>query len=391
MSFDLLVTRKLIKITEGILTNTASFIPSATVIRWGIIGCGNVTEIKSGPAYQQTAGFSLHAVMRRDAAKAQDYARRHQVPLWFSDADALINHPDIDAVYIATPPDSHLLYALKVAAAGKICCVEKPMALDEAECNQMITAFEQAGKPLFVAYYRRSLPRFLQVQQWLQQGLIGQVRHVHWAFSRSPNPADVAGATGWRTDPAQAGGGYFVDLASHGLDLLMFLLGDITQVQGMAFNQQGIYPAEDAVTACWQFAAQPNGSKAFGSGYWNFAADKRRDEVEIIGSAGSIRFSVFDEAPLQLITASENITPDNNPIEKHALENSALEGVRSEVITSENGGSTTILVQIDHPPHIQHFHVQNIARHLAEQGQHPSTGHTAKRATAVMAQILQSK
>ena len=99
-----------------------------TTIRWGMIGCGSVTEVKSGPAYQQTPGFSLHAVMRRDAQKAADYARRHQVPLWFSDADALIQHPEIDAVYIATPPDSHLFYALKVAAAGKICCVEKPMA-----------------------------------------------------------------------------------------------------------------------------------------------------------------------------------------------------------------------------------------------------------------------
>lgn len=326
---------------------------SAETIRWGIIGCGNVTEVKSGPAYQQIAGFTLHAVMRRDAAKAEDYARRHQVPLWFSDADALIQHPEIDAVYIATPPDSHLFYALKVAAAGKICCVEKPMALDEAECAEMVAAFEQAQKPLFVAYYRRSLPRFLQVQQWLQQGLIGTVRHVNWAFSRQPNIADQNGQANWRTDPAQAGGGYFVDLASHGLDLLMYLLGDITQVQGIAQNQQGLYAAEDSVTACWLFAPQADGSRASGSGFWNFAADTRRDEVEIIGSLGSIRLSVFDEQPLQLKTAHDTTT-----------------------------------LHIDHPPHIQKFHVENIARQLAGQGQHPSTGHTAQRATAVMAKIL---
>ena len=110
-------------------------------LRWGIIGCGAVTEVKSGPAYQQVPGFVLQAVMRRDAAKAEDYARRHQVPLWFSDADLLINHPDVDAVYIATPPDSHLFYALKVAAAGKICCVEKPMALNTQQCAEQNAAF----------------------------------------------------------------------------------------------------------------------------------------------------------------------------------------------------------------------------------------------------------
>jgi len=322
-------------------------------IRWGIIGCGNVTEVKSGPAYQQTVGFTLHAVMRRDATKAEDYARRHQVPLWFSDADALIQHPEIDAVYIATPPDSHLFYALKVAAAGKICCVEKPMALNTKQCTEMVAAFENAAKPLFVAYYRRSLPRFLQIHQWLQQGLIGPIRHVHWAFSRQPNAVDQSGQANWRTDPAQAGGGYFVDLASHGLDLLMYLLGDINQVQGLARNQQGLYAAEDAVTACWLFAPQQDGSVASGSGFWNFAADSRRDKVEIIGSLGTIHFSVFDDQPLKLTTATMSKS-----------------------------------VQIDHPPHIQQFHVENIARQLAGQGQHPSTGHTAQRATAVMAQIL---
>lgn len=326
---------------------------TSETLRWGIIGCGNVTEVKSGPAYQQTPGFSLHAVMRRDAVKAEDYARRHQVPLWFDDADALIQHPEIDAVYIATPPDSHLFYALKVAAAGKICCVEKPMALDAQECAQMIAAFAQAEKPLFVAYYRRSLPRFLQVQQWLQQRLIGSVRHVHWAFSRQPNTADQTGQANWRTDPAQAGGGYFVDLASHGLDLLMYLLGDITQVQGIAQNQQGLYAAEDAVTACWLFAPQTDGSCASGSGFWNFAAESKRDQVEIIGSLGSIVFSVFDEQPVQLITREQNIS-----------------------------------LNIAHPPHIQKYHVENIAKHLAGEAKHPSTGDTAQRATAIMAQIL---
>lgn len=326
---------------------------AAAVVRWGIIGCGAVTEVKSGPAYRQVPGFALQAVMRRNAALAEDYARRHGVPRWTDDADAIIRADDIDAVYIATPPDTHLHYALRVAAAGKLCCVEKPMARTPEECARMNAAFRDAGVPLFVAYYRRSLPRFAQVADWLREGRIGPVRHAHWAFSRPPKPDDLAGRSGWRTDPAQAGGGYFVDLASHGLDLLMHLLGDIEDVAGTALNQQGLYPAEDAVAAHWRFAPQADGSRALGSGFWNFAADQRRDSVEIVGRDGTLRFSVFDEAPLVL----------------------------------ECGGVATERV-IAHPPHIHLPHVAGIARHLRGEASHPSTGASAARATEVMARIL---
>jgi predicted dehydrogenase len=331
------------------------FVIMKPTLRWGILGCGSVTELKSGPAYQQTPGFAVHAVMRRDATKAADYASRHQVPVWYSDADLLINDPNIDAVYIATPPDSHLFYALKVAAAGKICCVEKPMALNAQECAQMNAAFAAADVPLFVAYYRRSLPRFLQVKDWLDVGVIGSVRHVQWNFSRSPSPQDLTGAANWRTDPAQAGGGYFVDLASHGLDLLMYLLGDITQVQGQVLNQQQLYAAEDAVTAQWLFAPDAQGHVATGSGFWHFGTDGRRDAVEIIGSKGHIRFSVFQDEALHLTV---------------------------------NGATETLFVA--NPAHIQQYHVANIAAHLRGERPHPSVGLTAARATEVMAQILDS-
>ena len=98
-------------------------------VRWGIIGCGAVTELKSGPAYQKTEGFQLAAVMRRNHDKARDYARRHAVDAFYTQAADVIDNDNIDAVYIATPPDSHKFYALWVANAGKPCCIEKPLAL----------------------------------------------------------------------------------------------------------------------------------------------------------------------------------------------------------------------------------------------------------------------
>ncbi|MDX5436908.1 MAG: Gfo/Idh/MocA family oxidoreductase, partial [Pontibacter sp.] len=136
-------------------------------VRWGIIGCGDVTEVKSGPAFQKIENSELVAVMRRDSAKAQDYAARHGVPKWYDSAEALIHDPDVDAVYIATPPDSHAAYTLRVAAAGKSVYVEKPMALNYTQCQEMLAACNQANVPLFIAYYRRSQPLFLKVKELL--------------------------------------------------------------------------------------------------------------------------------------------------------------------------------------------------------------------------------
>ncbi len=322
---------------------------SPTPLKWGIIGCGNVTERKSGPAFNKVTGSRLVMVMRRDAALAESYAQRHHVPRWTTDADQLINDPEVNAVYIATPPDSHHAYALKVAAAGKVCCVEKPMALNPEQCAEMVAAFEAAGLPLFVAYYRRSLPRFAQVKRWLDEGAIGMVRHVHWAFTRAPNETDRKQTPNWRTDPAIASGGYFEDLASHGLDLLMHLLGDICHAQGLATNQQGLYAAADAVTGVWQYV-----SGATGSGYWNFGAAAALDAVVIHGSQGQIEFAVFDEQPVRLHNAS---------------------GTQS--------------LTISHPENIQYFHIENMQKHMNGETSHPSTGQTAQRTNWVMAQLNQ--
>src|SRR5262245_60223017 len=192
-------------------------------IRWGIIGCGDVTEVKSGPGFQKAQGSELVAVMRRDRAKAADYAKRHGVGRWYDDADALIRDPQVDAVYVATPPGSHLEYALRVAAAKKPCYVEKPMARSHVECRRMIEAFERARVPLFVAYYRRALPRFVRAKELIESGALGRVTGCRYRMSRLylPNPAPA-----WRLDAQQSGGGIFLDIGSHVLDVLDYLLGE---------------------------------------------------------------------------------------------------------------------------------------------------------------------
>ena len=318
------------------------------LIRWGILGCGNVTELKSGPAYQKTAGFKIVAVMRRDADKAADYAKRHNIAKYYSDANDLINDPEIDAIYIATPPDTHHFYGLKVALSGKICCIEKPLAPSYAASLEIHEAFKAKNIPLFTAYYRRTLPRFEQIKTWLDDNKIGEIRSIRWNLTKSASAQDLSGEYNWRTDAKVAPGGYFDDLASHGLDLFTHLLGNIKEVSGYSLNQQGLYSAQDAITACWLHE-----SGITGNGNWNFGSSKREDFVEIAGSKGKITFSIFE----------------NNPI----------------VLFNEDGETE---LYIEHPENVQLHHVGRIREHLLGNSTHPSNGLTASHTSWVMDKIL---
>lgn len=317
-------------------------------IRWGVIGCGKVTEVKSVPAYQLVEGFDIAMVMGRNLGLAKDFALRHRIEAYTDDADLLINHPNIDAIYIATPPDSHHFYAMKVANAGKICCIEKPMAPNFQACEEIVEAFEIKNLPLFVAYYRRSLPRFDKLKSLIDCQEIGEIRHINWNFHKSPAPIDLDGQYNWRTDINIAYGGYFDDLASHGLDLFIHLLGKIEAAKGVSANQQGLYTAMDAVAGTWR---HDNG--ILGSGSWNFGASTRKDEVEIIGNKGKIKFSVFDEKPIII-----------------------------------NRDAQVWEIEIDNPTHIQYYHVLNMKSALFDKKPHPSTGRSAAHTSWVMDKIL---
>ena len=195
-------------------------------VRWGRIGAGDVCEVKSGPAMNKIKHSKLVAVMRRNGAKAKDYAERHNVDKWYDDADKLIHDPEVNVIYIATPPGSHEEYTLKAAKAGKPVYVEKPMARTHKECLTMVEACQRANVPLFTAYYRRSLPNFLKIQSILKGGIIGDVRYVNILLNKTLQP-DIVWASGhddnWRIVPEISGGGYFFDLAFPSTDIMDFL------------------------------------------------------------------------------------------------------------------------------------------------------------------------
>lgn len=313
--------------------------PNVQVVRWGMIGCGDVTEVKSGPGFQRAKGSSLVAVMRRNRELAADYAQRHDVPRWYDCAEQLIADPQVDAVYIATPPDSHLYYALQVAAAGKPAYVEKPMARSADECSRMVAAFHERKVPLYVAYYRRSLPRFCQVKDWLNTGRIGRITGADYHFASSA----FRSAAGWRTHVTTAGAGLFLDLGSHALDLLDFFLGPLEHVQGRAVNCATPQDVEDSVAL--HFSA----GGVLGAATWNFASGVARDVCRITGTEGYIEYATFDNVPLRL--------------------------------TTEKG---TESVDIAHPPHVQQPLIQQVVDDLLGLGHCPSTGISARRTSQVM-------
>ena len=273
------------------------------MINWGIIGCGDVTELKSGPAFNKIEHSKLVAVMRRSEAKAADYARRHGVPKWYSDADLLISDPDVNAIYVATPPDTHASYAIKAMKAGKPVYVEKPMARNHQECLEMIRVSEETGMPLLVAYYRRTLPAFLKVRELVEKGTIGVPLTVNIRLYKAYGLKDqYPEKQDWHVNPAIGGAGHFYDLASHQFDYLDFLFGPVTDVFGIAKNLAGYYSAEDTVAATFTF-----GSGVAGTGSWCFVVSPEAEEdiIELTGTKGTISFSCFQFSDVQLVTAEK--------------------------------------------------------------------------------------
>lgn len=300
-------------------------------ISWGFIGCGEVTELKSGPAFNAVEGSHVEAVYSRNADKARDYAERHHIKKWYTDALQLINDPKINAIYIATPPSSHATYAIMAMKAGKPVYVEKPLAASYEDCARINRVSEQTGIPCFVAYYRRYLPYFQKVKDIIKNGTIGTITNVQVRFSVPPRDLDLYDGQHrpWRLQPDIAGGGYFYDLAPHQLDLLQEYFGVITRAHGYVANRAHLYDAEDTISACFCFE---NGLP--GSGSWCFVGHQsaKEDRIDVIGVKGSLSFSVYNYDPIQLITSEgiTNITVPNPsyvqlPIIKSVIED--LQGI----------------------------------------------------------------
>ena len=269
-------------------------------ISWGIIGCGDVTEVKSGPAFNKVENSSLVAVMRRNAAKAKDYAQRHGVSKWYTDANDLINDEEVNAIYIATPPAFHEEYAIASIHTGKPVYIEKPMALNYASANMISKIANEKNVKVSVAHYRRGQPLFNKVKELLNENIIGDVRFAKLEFYKKQleKEALTIPKVAWRVDPAIAGGGLFHDIAPHQVDLMYWFFGAIEKASGYSTNQAKMYKADDLVSGNILFK-----SGVLFNGLWcfNVAEENVKDFCEIQGSEGLMRFPIFEHKKIEIV------------------------------------------------------------------------------------------
>jgi len=311
-------------------------------VNWGIIGCGDVSEIKSGPAFNIVENSRLVAVMRRNAAKAEDYAARHNVSRWYTDADQLINDPEVNAIYIATPPSSHEQYTVAAIHAGKPVYVEKPMALNYTAAKNMAAEARAKNVKLVVAHYRREWPLFKKLKALINDKAIGDIRIARLELFKTPfSKEELADEKiAWRINPAIAGGGIFHDLAPHQLDIMYHLFGAAKKISGIATNQGGNYAADDMVAGNILF----ENNIAF-SGAWCFNSEVPSDYCEIIGSAGKLSFSFF----------SGSQSPADNSIE----------------LVSNN---ETTVFKFDPLKHVQQPMIERVVQYFLGKADNPCSG-----------------
>jgi predicted dehydrogenase len=307
------------------------------MIGWGVIGVGDVTEVKAAPAIFRASDSDVVHVMRRDGDRARDFAVRHGVARWSTDAQAVIEDPAVTAVYVATPTSTHAAYAIAAAKAGKHVLVEKPMAMSSLECRGMVAAADDAAVHLWVAYYRRALPRFVKIRELLAAGALGRLLSVQTTWRK---PIDFGG---WRWDPQVNRGGEFYETACHTLDVLDHLLGPASDAAG-AVAADG-----HAVSASYWLG------DVVGSGSWTFGTPDALEQTVVMGDRGTLTFASFSPTPIRVVTS----------------EGESMYGVGD-------------------PPHVHGPLVATILDELRGVGTCPSTGRTALRTSELMDAILQS-
>ncbi len=314
-----------------------------------MIGCGDVTKKKSAPSFNKIEHSRLVAVGSRTPEKAEAYARHSGIPNWHEDPFNVIRDPEVHIVYISTPPESHLEYALETLKAGKPVYIEKPMARTPKECRMINEAAK--GLPVYVAYYRRSLEYFKKVKEVIELGSLGSIRYITLQQFFPTRTEDFnRQALPWRVIPQISGGGYFHDMGCHALDILFYLFGDPVSVSGAKCNVGGLYDPEDTIGAT---LILPNDVMVSGS--WSFVTPDsfQKDLVEVVGEKGRMEFSIFSFTPITLIL-----------------------GERQETIHT---------IQ---PEHIQMPFIEAIVLELTGKGTCPSTGETALVTSQVMEAIL---
>ena len=263
-------------------------------LKWGLIGCGDIARRRVAPALRDLADCELVAVSRARFSEAESFAREFGARKWFEDWRELVADSEIDAVYIATPVRPHAAQTIAAAAAGKHVLCEKPMAMNTAECDEMIAACLDTGVKLGVAYYRRFYPVVERVKDILESDEIGtpviaQINAFEWFDPPPDHPRR------WLLSKEESGGGPMIDFGCHRVEVLTNLLGSIRATRGFNSNVLFRREVEDTSIALFEFE---NGARGVLS--VTHASREPQDTLDIFGSEGSIHVGVLNKGEVRI-------------------------------------------------------------------------------------------
>ncbi len=276
-------------------------------LRWGLIGCGDISRKRVAPALRDLETCELVAINRSRVEMAESFAREFGARRWYGDWRELIADSEVDAVYIATPVYLHAEQTIAAAEAGKQVLCEKPMAMNVAECDRMIAACQLNGVHLGIAYYRHFYPVLLRVKELIASGEIGKpvLAQVN-AFERfNPQPGDDRY---WLLEKDKAGGGPMMDFGCHRIEILLNLFGSIRQIKSIVGRTLFEREVEDTCVASFEFET---GMQAVLN--VTHAAFESRDTVDIFGSEGSLHLPVLNRGELRIKKAAGERTEQHPP------------------------------------------------------------------------------
>ena len=313
-------------------------------INWGLIGCGDIAAKRVAPAMRDLPGHSIRAVARLDSSRVEEFGRKFGAQKAYRTAEQVIEDPEVNAVYLATPVDLHLAHTLLAARAGKHVLCEKPMALNPAECERMIEACERAGVLLGVAYYRRFYPAVVEIKELISSGAIGQpvlgraLAAEYWTY-----PADHPFR--WRLTWSHGGGGPLMDFGSHRIDVLIDILGQVSEVAAFTDRLHFEREVEDSALVALRHVS---GVQSFVGAYHTIGPPA--DELEVFGTAGKIVLETLNSGRLQITENGRARTLDRPPHENlhlPLLENfgEAIRTGREPRVTGRTGRLTSLVLE----------------------------------------------
>lgn len=277
------------------------------ILRWGIIGAGDIVRKRIVPAIQETLNSERIAIARGRAELAEAFAREFGIPRWYSKYEELLADTEIDAVYIASPVFLHAEHTIAAARAGKHVLCEKPMAMDVAECEKMIEECRTNGVKLGIAYYRRFYPVIERIRQAIHNGEIGKpvFAQINTFEAFDPGPDHPRR---WFVENDKSGGGPMMDFGCHRLEILLDLFGKATRTESLNASVRFDREVEDTSAVLLQFETGTCASLVV-----THAVQESQDTLDIFGSAGSIHIASLNSGEVKILSGGETKNESHPP------------------------------------------------------------------------------